>query len=219
MAAQGLVGQAVSPVGPLEMFDYRRHLPHWQPEQAVVFLTWRLAGSLPGWRLPQTGVAPQRSSAGRAFLVLDRLSDQATSGPLWLRDPRVARLVSQTLQAGEQQRGWYRLRAWVIMPNHVHVLWQPHCSLARITRWVKGSTARQANLILGRTGQPFWQDESYDHWVRTEVELEKIVRYIERNPVAAGLAAAVEDWPWSSARPTGETACPTQESPPLSREM
>jgi len=94
---------------------------------------------------------------------VDRLSDQATSGPLWLRDPRVARLVSQTLQAGEQERGGYRLRAWVIMPNHVHVLWQPHRTLAQITRWVKGSTARQANLILGRTGQPFWQDESYDH--------------------------------------------------------
>ena len=86
-------------------------------------------------------------------------------------------------------------------------------------RVLRRSAARQTNLILGRTGQPFWQDESYDHWVRTEVELEKIVRYIERNPVAAGLAAAVEDWPWSSARPTGETACPTQESPPLSREM
>jgi type I restriction enzyme R subunit/putative DNA methylase len=78
-------------------------------------------------------------------------------------------------------------------------------------RLLRRSAARQANLILGRTGQPFWQDESYDHWVRTEAELEKIVRYIERNPVAAGLAAAVEDWPWSSARATGETACPTQE--------
>ena len=157
------MGQAVSPVRPLEMFDCRRYLPHWQPAQAFVFLTWRLAGSLPRCRLPQAGVAPQRSTAGRAFLVVDRLSDQATSGPLWLRDPRVARLVSQTLQAGEQERGGYRLRAWVIMPNHVHVLWQPHRTLAQITRWVKGSTARQANLILGRTGQPFWQDESYDH--------------------------------------------------------
>ena len=94
------MGQASSPVRPLEMFDCRRHLPHWQPAQALVFLTWRLAGSLPRCRLPQAGVAPQRSTAGRAFLVVDRLSDQATSGPLWLRDPRVARLVSQTLQAG-----------------------------------------------------------------------------------------------------------------------
>ena len=60
-------------------------------------------------------------------------------------------------------------------------------------------TARQANVILGRTGQPFWQDESYDRWVRGPSELEKIVRYIERNPVSAGLVDSIENWRWSSA--------------------
>ena len=64
---------------------------------------------------------------------------------------------------------------------------------------IKNYSARQANAILGRTGQPFWQDESYDHWVRSPEELEKIVRYIEKNPVAAGLVDRVEDWRWSSA--------------------
>ena len=93
------------------------------------------------------------------------------------------------------------------MPNHIHVLWEPQVEMPAITRWVKGSTARQANLILGRTGQVFWQDESYDHWVRDREETEKIVRYIEWNPVQAGLAKNPEDWPWSSA--AGETACPT----------
>jgi putative DNA methylase len=56
----------------------------------------------------------------------------------------------------------------------------------------------EANLLLGRTGA-FWQHESYDHWVRNEREFNRIVAYIEENPVSAGLAAAVEDWPWSSA--------------------
>lgn len=65
--------------------------------------------------------------------------------------------------------------------------------------WLKGSTARKANQLLGRTGMPFWQDESYDHWVRDRQQLERIVRYIEDNPVSAGLAAAVCQWPWSSA--------------------
>ena len=62
--------------------------------------------------------------------------------------------------------------------------------------------------MLRRTGQTFWQDESYDHWVRTRNEVEKIVRYIEWNPVKAGLAKTPEDWPWSGAV-AGETACPT----------
>jgi REP element-mobilizing transposase RayT len=98
------------------------------------------------------------------------------------------------------------------MPNHVHVLLRPQVPLAQITRWLKGFTARRANQLLGRGGQPFWQDESYDHLVRTDEELNRIIRYIEWNPVSAGLAAAPEHWPWSSARGTGETACPTNHS-------
>lgn len=76
-------------------------------------------------------------------------------------------------------------------------------------RWLKGSIARKANQILQRTGQPFWQDESYDHWVRDGGEFAKIVKYIEYNPVAAGLTDRIEEWPWSSAHWAGETACPT----------
>ena len=63
---------------------------------------------------------------------------------------------------------------------------------------MKGYTAREANKILGRTGQPFWQKESYDHWVRDSAELQRIRRYIERNPVKGGLVSRVEDYPWSS---------------------
>ena len=92
------------------------------------------------------------------------------------------------------------------MPNHVHVLLRPKTSMPAITRWLKGSTARQANLILGRTGEAFWQDESFDHRVRDEAELDRIVRYVEYNPVNAGLAANPRDWPWSSARLAGESA-------------
>jgi REP element-mobilizing transposase RayT len=64
---------------------------------------------------------------------------------------------------------------------------------------IKGATARQANVILSRTGHRFWQDESFDHWVRNPAEWQKIKSYIERNPVTAGLVSRPEDWPWSSA--------------------
>jgi REP element-mobilizing transposase RayT len=85
------------------------------------------------------------------------------------------------------------------MGNHVHALLLPIISPARLLGALKGCTARQANLVLGQTGQPFWQAESYDHWVRDERELEKIVGYIENNPVKAGFVARPEDYPWSSA--------------------
>jgi type I restriction enzyme R subunit/putative DNA methylase len=92
------------------------------------------------------------------------------------------------------------------MVNHVHILIYPEADLSKITKSIKNFSARQANSILGTTGQPFWQEESYDHWVRGPEETEKIVRYIEENPVSAGLVGRVEDWRWSSAwgdRPGG----------------
>ena len=198
------VGQALSPANPF-MF-YRRKLPHWHPEiteDTFLFITWRLAGSVPPAQLPQV---PTRApiSAGRAFVALDREVDKAAFGPVWLRDPRVARVVADALSYGETGRQFYELRAWVIMPNHVHVLLRPKTSMPAITRWLKGSTAQQANLILGRMGEAFWQDESFDHRVRDDAELDRIVRYIEYNPVNASLAANPRDWPWSSARLAGE---------------
>jgi hypothetical protein len=85
---------------------------------------------------------------------------------------------------------------------------------------LKRFTAREANRILGRTGQPFWQDESYDRLIRNEKEFERTLRYIETNPVKAGLAATPEEFPWSSARPIDNRpqvanrlpTCPTSKS-------
>jgi REP element-mobilizing transposase RayT len=188
---------------------YRRKLPHWQPEPDMggfLFVTWRLSGSLPR-NLERGARKPEPETTGRVFVTLDRHADRATSGPLWLGDRRIAHLLNNALQYGERERYFYNLRAWVIMPNHVHVLLEPKVSLATITRWLKGSTARQANENLGRTGNNFWQNESFDHWVRNDEELNRIVRYIEYNPVTAGLVRTAEDWPWSSAWLTSETAC------------
>jgi hypothetical protein len=75
----------------------------------------------------------------------------------------------------------------------------PAIPMARITGGIKGVFAREANAALGRVGEHFWEDESFDHWVRDEAELTRIRSYIERNPVSAGLVVRPEDWPWSSA--------------------
>jgi len=85
------------------------------------------------------------------------------------------------------------------MSNHVHVLLTPHVEMRNVTKAIKGYSAQKANEILGRTGAAFWQDESYDHWIRNDEEMKRVMRYIEWNPVRAGLVETVEDWPWSSA--------------------
>jgi len=129
----------------------------------VIFVTWRLANSAPPLRpdILTAGNTGRASSACR-----DKLPDYLRTDPLWLLEPRVACMVEQALHYGETTRGCYSLYAWVIMPNHVHVVFEPKAALPDIMRWLKGRTGRAANRILGRTGMPFWQDESYDHWIR-----------------------------------------------------
>jgi hypothetical protein len=58
---------------------YERHLPHWQPEDAALFVTWRLHGSF-----PRTVTVLKNQSAGRAFVAMDRELDKAANGPRWL---------------------------------------------------------------------------------------------------------------------------------------
>jgi putative transposase len=190
---------------------YRRRLPHWQPQGVPIFLTWRLHGSLP--RAPHTFEFISLTD-GQRFLLLDRQLDTASSGPTFLKQPQVAAAVVDTLFLAGEKWGLYKLFTWVIMSNHVHVLLQPQKALREVTRAVKNTSAREANLILGRTGLPFWQDESYDHWVRDAQEFERIKRYIEWNPVKAGLVDQVEMWPWSSASKSfiGRSGtCPTSD--------
>jgi putative transposase len=132
-------------------------------------------------------------------MAMDEQLDTAATGPLWLKAPEVAQSVSQVLDAGMTQWRLYQLHAWVVMSNHVHVLLSPQVPVHKAIMNVKSASARAANKILSRTGRPFWQDESYDHWVRNDRERNAIVRYIHLNPVKAGLVDDPEDWPWSSA--------------------
>lgn len=129
---------------------------------------------------------------------IDRYLDMTRKGPMFLRRPEVAASITQGLARGAEM-GFYELRAFVVMPNHVHILFHPHREVSRVLQWIKGSTAREANQVLARTGKPFWQRESYDHWVRNEQQFKRIVCYIENNPVKAGLAINASQYPWSSA--------------------
>lgn len=178
------------------MAFYYRRLPHLLPEGQTIFVTWRLHGTLPS-RATKVGAVV---SSGRRFAEVDRILDRARFGPRWLRDPRVAEIVVQRILSGEDGRNPYAAHAFCVMPNHVHLLLTPLAQLSKIMQDLKGSTARLANLVLKRTGARFWQDESFDHWVRSLAEFDKTLDYIELNPVKAGLANRREDWPWSSAK-------------------
>ena len=176
---------------------YRRKLPHWHSAAASIFLTWRLHGSLPNYK--NFTFDSGESESGKAFLRFDRLLDRTPEGSQWLKDPRIAQLVTEAIEFGDKSLRHYDLFAYVVMSNHVHAWLSPIVDVPRITKSLKGATARRANRILGRSGRPFRHHQSFDHWVRNDFERRRIIGYIEANPVTAGLAAREQNWPWSSA--------------------
>ena len=180
---------------------YERTLPHWQPPGRDLFLTWRLSGSLPA-KIMASLRASKTKELGKRFREHDVELDRASSGPLWLNEPHIAAIVVAGLR-NVAKKGLCRVHSWVVMPNHVHLLMEPRAPMAAITKAIKGVTAHKANLVLGRTGKSFWQDESFDHWIRNETEFGKVKLYIERNPVMAGLVERPEDWAWSSVKEAG----------------
>jgi REP element-mobilizing transposase RayT len=185
-------------------------LPRLDAPGKPVFVTWRLWGSLPR----EHTFFRESLTSGEAFVALDRLLDTARSGPLYLRQVEIASLVTEQLRKVAVD-GLCWLHAFVVMPNHVHVLWTPQVALAVLIRQVKGPTACHANRLLGRAGEPFWQQEYFDRIVRSEDEFARIRRYIEWNPVKAALVARPEDFPWSSAQAEAGLA---QRAPPARAE-
>lgn len=227
---------------------YRRNLPHIQPPGATFFITFHLAGSLPRsvlqqWKVEKSHFLKMQNSLrlavpeGKAieqkrkwdrqwFRKFEETLDNAQSGPVWLKDARIAEEVAKSLRYRDGKV--YRLDAYCIMANHVHVVFAPlpiqpsdveqtdslhandndaqthslcYNSLSSVMQSLKGWTARRANHILGRRGA-FWHHESYDHCVRNSSELERILQYVLNNPVKAGLVGQWEKWQWNYYRTT-----------------
>lgn len=186
----------------------RGYLPHVKREGAAYFVTFRLADSLPKTVLLEF----EREKAERLRKAkaceteiqrdfrrkIERYLDQG-AGACHLKRPEIAELVDNALQHFDNRR--YVLREWVVMPNHVHAtLWpMPNHLLGDILKSWKQFTGRRTKKLLGLAREPFWQRESYDHWIRDDEEQARISRYIRNNPVTAGLCARPEDWRWSSA--------------------
>jgi putative transposase len=175
---------------------HRRRLPHFHAIGVPIFPTWRLHGSLPSNRRFNPSLTD-----GEAFVAMDRVLDESRLGPLYLSIPDVARVVVEAIEYRHLRQ--YELHCYAVMPNHVHLLITPSIEVPRLTQSLKRHSARRANLILGLTGKPFWQDESYDRLVRNREEFQRVAHYIANNPVKAGLAPQPESFPWSSAARRG----------------
>jgi Rad3-related DNA helicase/REP element-mobilizing transposase RayT len=184
------------------------YLPHWTRDGAVYAITFRLADSLPrevldSWRTERDAIVvngrqQDRPLTWKEIRRLDELHSEkvekyldAGMGECWLRQPSIAKLVEEALKHFDGSR--YRLLAWSVMPNHVHVVIQalPGQKLSGILHSWKSHTAHAANALLSRTGE-FWQAEYYDHLIRDEDELLHAVKYAWENPQAAGLP----EWRW-----------------------
>ena len=212
---------------------YRRNLPHYQPSDATFFITFRLAGSLPGEviaRLREEHMQNEKllqkirdaKERKRKLAVqrkqyfgrVDELLDKAVEGPYWLKDERVAEVITDAIHFRDGKD--YELIAYCIMPNHVHLVFHvghverngislkrdtvslykqntdSRYTVTSILQSLKRYTALKANKILNRAGA-FWQHESYDHVVRDEKELERIIAYVLNNPVKAGFASTWQE--------------------------
>ena len=167
----------------------RGYLPHFDSPETVQFVTFRLADSLHGTVIE---ALKQQNALRRIDEELD-----AGRGACWLRRADIAEVVQDTLLHFDGER--YRLLAWCIMPNHVHVVIEIlNHSLSDIVRSWKSFSARQANMMLGKSGA-FWHADYFDRYMRDDKHLETTVSYVEQNPVKAGLVEEAHEWLWSSA--------------------
>jgi putative transposase len=185
----------------------RGRLPHWEREGGLYFITFHLADSLPKSALAKiaerrhillsakqknVNLLPEQKAllAAYSHTRMEEYFDLGAGSCPFL-DMRIAGAMAAALRFREGTH--YRLLAWCVMPNHVHVLARlfPGRELARVVKAWKNFSAKAANHALGRKGR-FWQREYYDRMIRNENELDRAIRYVLENPAKAGL----ENWSW-----------------------
>ena len=235
----------------MRQYNYKertaRNLPHYHPPEATLFLTFRLAGTVPKQVLRKYGSEKQwfkneirrldrlklnddsdelqhhqerlLKFHRRWFREFEDILHKAETGPTWLKDESVAKVVVDALHY--RDGNVFRLDGYCVMSNHVHTVFAPLLSgaelresrsfrrlsflsenppLDAIMKSLKGYTAWAANRVLGRRGT-FWEQESYDHVIRNDAEFYRIMNYVLNNPVKAGLVSSWKQWKWSYRRP------------------
>ncbi len=171
----------------------RQHLPHFHYGKHQI-ITYRLDDALPQHMLTQ--IQQQTSPQIRKKLT-EQILDTGY-GSCILRQPEIAQIVLDNWLFFNQKR--YDLIAYVVMPNHVHVLIELYSptDLVKIIQSWKSYTAHQITKIYPNY-QKIWQKNYWDRYIRDETHLHQAIWYIEQNPVKAGLVDNAEQWQFSSA--------------------
>jgi len=186
----------------------RGYLPHFDGGQTPQMVTFRLIDSFPTKCLGEWADELAAMESGQAECERRRRIEEYLDkgfGTACLTLPAVGQIILQALNCFNGQR--YRIHAWTIMPNHVHVLLTPNESLSQILHSWKSFTANKANSVMGRTGS-FWQREYFDRAVRNEEHFAAAIDYIHNNPVKAGLCQTPTEWLLSSASPKQDSPNP-----------
>jgi REP element-mobilizing transposase RayT len=207
---EGLPVQVFDPTAEVTVVD--RRLPHWSQPGAIAFITWRTADSLPAEILDRWfenrkqwlachGIDVNRPDWKESLAKLDNILAATFRALFWnrwhdaldkcrgtciLRESNIAQIVVRSLHYFDLKR--YSLLDFVVMPNHVHLLASfptEEGMLIQCESW-KHYTATEINRALGRKGL-FWQQDAYDHLVRSEDQFEYLRRYIAANPSRARL--------------------------------
>ena len=236
---------------PGSYYHTRGYLPHLEFPETIQHVTYHLADSLPKEALVRMEEERRYQQENQKCLAGDgrttgdcQAGDGITGGDCqagawraWdeylaagygscvLREPVIAEMVQKAFLHFDGER--YRLFAWVVMPNHVHVLFQPLAdwSVSKIVASWKSFTGRRIAEFVRARGEGgrsqeglydeglcqagarrtdrIWHREYWDRFIRNQRHFEIVVHYIHENPVKAGLVAKAEDWLWSSARSLG----------------
>jgi REP element-mobilizing transposase RayT len=184
----------------LKILHSRNRLPHWQQEGAAYFVTFRLADSMPQGVLEKWRTT-RKCWMARHPLPWDKATEMAYHrlfprtmekfldagyGSCRLAEPTCSRILYDTLLHFNGLR--YEMYTFVIMPNHVHLLFQinPAWQLEQLMHSWRRFSAREINKVERRSGS-LWQKDYFDRLIRNEVHFTNCVRYIERNPKKANL--------------------------------
>jgi putative DNA methylase len=172
-------------------------LPHCDYPGKKQLVTYRLADSVPAGLLREWQQQRPQPGTRQYQLKVEKFLD-AGHGACFLRNPIIAEIVQANFWYHDSTK--YKLHAWVIMPNHAHVLIEMgDVPLAKVLQSLKGFTAHESNRVLRRSGQ-FWAEDYFDRYIRNDRHLSSAIRYVENNPTKAFLVRSPEEWPWSSAR-------------------
>lgn len=178
----------------------RRNLPHLYFNEGVYFITFRIAGCLPYKLIQQLKITSHKfedipfEEFRKHFLLYDDFLDKNEYSRFNLTDSAIAKIISECILYPDGKE--YNLICFTTMPTHVHLafeLLRGNKGISKIMQSIKGISSRRVNQILKRTGK-LWQDESYDRWIRNDIELYYVIRYILENPVKAGLVKSWNEW-------------------------